>query len=352
MTFPTTLHFFVSNLDAVRKHYDVIKVHRSVDGRGGPWSEVTGTGTAAPQRIPLVANQIVYEFTDVDGDGAYWYRTSYATDTADPAKESSMGEPIRGDLGQALDVITVDELKTNYLFGLDLTDDAGRELPDTVYEWYIQSAVALAERKLDIPIRTQVFDEAAIDGGTAERQDFVVQDYYKYLWLQLNHYPVISVTEVKMVLPNSSTVATFDAEQLHVDKASGQLMVIPDMNTTAMLGATGAWLPLINGWVDFVPDVFQIKYTAGFENGVPFDIKSLAGKMASIGPLAILGDLIIGAGIAGQEFSMDGLMQSVNSTASATNSGFGARIRQYTREIKDETRELRRYYKGIKFQVA
>jgi hypothetical protein len=350
VAFPTTLHFFVSNLEAVRKHYDVIKVHRSIEGRAGPYTVLTGPGTGSPQRIPLVSGQIVYEFTDVEGDGAYWYRTSYLN--TDTGGESSMGEPIRGDLGQALDVITVDELKSNYLFGLDLTDDAGNELPDTIYEWYIQSAVSLAERQLDIPIRTQVYDEAAIDGGVSERQDYIVQEYYKFIYLQLNNYPVIDVTEVKMVLPTDDTITTFTGSNLHVDKDSGQVMVIPDMNTTVMLGSTSAWLPLIYGWVDFVPDVFRIKYTAGFANGVPFDIKSLVGKMASLGPLAILGDLIIGAGIASQQFSMDGLSQAINSTASATNSGYGARIRQYSREIKDETLALRRYYKGIKFQMG
>jgi hypothetical protein len=60
---------------------------------------------------------------------------------------------VQGSQDPALLVLTVDELKTNYLFGLDMSDDQGNPFPESLYEWYIKSAVSLAETQLDLPIR-------------------------------------------------------------------------------------------------------------------------------------------------------------------------------------------------------
>jgi len=68
---------------------------------------------------------------------------------------------------------------------------------------------------------------------------------------------------------------------------------------------------------------------------------------ASIGPFNIFGDLIAGAGIATISLSLDGLSQNVGTTSSATNAGFGARIIQYLKQIKEQMPQLRRYYKRV-----
>jgi len=356
---PAVINFIVQNLGAVRQFYDEIRVHRSVTGRAGPYVEVTAAGVAEYPRIPLEDDKVVYEFAHRQGDPTDWYRVSYSLSTdATGTVESSQCDPVRADLEQVRDVITAQEIKTNFLFGLDLTDDRGEELPDSVYEWYALAATDLLESQLDIAIRTRTIDSSAVDGGVSapgdEFQDFLVQEYYKFIWLQLDRYPVISVDRIRLVLPNGQEIINFDTSWFKVLQAKGQVMIIPSSGSTATitLGQSGAWLPLVYGWTDFIPDVFEIRYTAGFANGVPPALKNLVGKMAAIGPLAILGDLIIGAGIAEQNISMDGLMQNVRSTASATNSGFGARIRQYLAEIKQERKDLYRFYRGIPLQVA
>ena len=345
---PAVLNFVVHNLTAVRRFYDVIKVYRSTTGRNGAYAEVT----TAADRIPLADNKVVYSYTHQTGADTDWYRITYCS-TATGAESTATGTQ-RADLEQVDSIISADEIKTNYLFGLDLTDDDGSELPDSLYEWYARSAVDLLESQLDIAIRTQVFDETATDGEATERQDFLMQEYYKYIWLQLNRRPVISVQEIKLVLPNDQEVISFDMSWVQLNKEAGQVMIIPASGSIAVttLGQSGAWLPLIYGWTDFIPDVFHVKYTAGFTNEVPAALKNLIGMMASIGPLAVLGDLIIGAGIAEQSLNMDGLHQAIRSTASATNSGFGARIRQYLSQIRQERRDLYRYYRGIPMQVA
>jgi len=69
-------------------------------------------------------------------------------------------------------------------------------------------------------------------------------------------------------------------------------------------------------------------------SAVPSDILQAIGYKAALLPLDIAGDLIVGAGIASTSTSVDGLSQSINTTASATNSGYGARVLQFERELK------------------
>ena len=66
----------------------------------------------------------------------------------------------------------------------------------------------------------------------------------------------------------------------------------------------------------------------------------------------IAGDLILGAGIARQSLSIDGLAQQIDSTSSATNSGYGARIINYNKEIKETLERLQGTYKRINFTVV
>ena len=74
---------------------------------------------------------------------------------------------------------------------------------------------------------------------------------------------------------------------------------------------------------------------------------------ASIGILNIAGDLIAGAGIATKSVSVPGLSQNIGTTSSATNSGYGARIGEYQKELKAMIPNLRRYYgKGTRMVVV
>lgn len=85
---------------------------------------------------------------------------------------------------------------------------------------------------------------------------------------------------------------------------------------------------------------------------VPSDVLHLVGMYAALFPLNTAGDLIAGAGIAQRSFSMDGLSSSVSTTASATNAGYGARILQYTDEIKRLLPLVRRAYHGVSMRVG
>jgi len=335
------LSIVVSNLGDVLEVFDAIKVHRSASGKDGPYGELTTPAT----RVPLEDGKVVYDFTDESGDPDYFYRSSYFNTVS--GLESSLSDPQQGEGDAALDVISVSELKTNYLFGLDLTDDRGVEYPDSLYEFFIKSAVSWTEHRLDMPIRPKQILE--------ERHDYFREDYDKFIWMQLDEYPIIDVEEVKLVLPGEQVVQVFDQTWIHVQRHSGHLQLVPGTGTAGsiLLGASGAWIPLVYGNNRFIPDAFRVKYTAGFESGkVPDDVRDIVGKTASFGPLNIAGDLLGGAGIASQSIGIDGLSQSFSTTSSATNAGYGARLLQYQKETKEVIPTLRRYFKGLSLGVA
>jgi len=336
-----TVKALVSGLESVMLVYDQIKVHRSTTGKAGPYTEITGVGT----RLVLAEDQVVYTYVDLVGGNSYWYRTTYFN--SDTSAESDPSESWQGDGDSALSLLSADDLKTNYLFGLDLTDDDGTEYPDSLYEFFIRSAVSWLEHRLDIPIVPRVIVD--------ERHDYFREDYNKYIWMQLNESPVISVEGARLVLPGEQVVQEFESDWIHVQKDSGQLQLVPGTGTAGsiLLGASGAYIPVIYGNNRFIPDAFRVDYTAGFEPGqVPPLILDVIGKKASFGPLNIAGDLLGGAGIASQAISIDGLSQSFNTTSSATNAGYGARLLQYSKEIKEVLPMLDRYYRGIRLTVV
>jgi hypothetical protein len=74
---------------------------------------------------------------------------------------------------------------------------------------------------------------------------------------------------------------------------------------------------------------------------VPALMKQAIGHVAAALPLDIAGDLIAGAGIANFSTSVDGVSQSVGTTSSATNSGYGARVQSFAKQMKAEMRSLR-----------
>ena len=101
-----------------------------------------------------------------------------------------------------------------------------------------------------------------------------------------------------------------------------------------------------------IPDYWDLQYITGFDlDHMPLDLLNLVGKLATFGPLGIAGDLILGAGIARQSLGVDGLSQSISSTSSATNAGYGARLVQYQKEIKEAIPRIKLVYDEVKLSV-
>jgi hypothetical protein len=349
----TNVRVAVSDPDGVMASFDQMQVHRSITGRYGIYTEITVATPpdSSKARIALIPKQVNYLYKDECGDFDYFYKIRFYNSTTSAV--SPFSEPIQGDLDSALDVLSVEDFVTNYLFGVDLTDDEGQPYPDSLFEFYIKSAVSFVEQSLDLPIRPTRY---------VEEHDFIYEDFRQNMAFFLDHYPVIEVEEVKLVLPGSAE-QIFDKSWYYVQKDFGHLNMVPGFGNVGvpLLGATaGYWPPFVAHYRTnrFIPNVFHIKYTAGFLSerqggrGVPANIRELIGKIASYGPLNIAGDLVAGAGLSSTSLSIDGLSQGITTTNSSTNAGYGARILMYRKEIKEQMTIVRNYYKGARLHCA
>jgi len=328
--------------DVIDAGFDRLILERS-DDLGLSWLEIT----SGSERPVLEKDKSGYSITDRGGSVEFFYRTRYiATRGAIQGQCSEASEPIVG-AGLAIrNILTIDELKSRYLFGVDFTDDQGRALTDATFLHYITAAVRWIEHELDIPILPTSFTDV---------HDYHRTDYQSFNFIQLDNYPVISLEEFALQYPSGQNVVVYPLEWMRLDKIKGHIQVVPTAGTLSevMIGSGGSWLPAIYSGQDYLPGLFQISYTAGFEEGrVPRNITDLIGMFASLGPFNIFGDLIAGAGIATLSLSLDGLSQSIGTTSSATNAGYGSRIIQYLKQIKSQIETLRRFYKGTRFVVA
>ena len=80
---------------------------------------------------------------------------------------------------------------------------------------------------------------------------------------------------------------------------------------------------------------------------------------AAIDVLNLMGDLVIGAGIAAESISIDGLTRTINTTASAENHAYSAKVDEYKLKLWGSAGQrekgliyiLHNYYKGKKIQI-
>jgi hypothetical protein len=321
---------------------DRLILERSENG-GLSWAEVT----LPSERAVLEADKTTYKLVDRRGDAAYQYRTRYMGTTG--ALKGQCSDPSEAIAGAGLAIrslLTVPELKARYFFGVDITDDAGEPLSPATFEHYILSAIRWFEHELDIPILPTQF---------CEFHDYYRNDYDAFQFLRLDNYPLISVEEFRVQYPSGQNVIVFPQEWLRLNKPEGHVQIVPTSGTLSeiLVGQGGSFLPAIYNGLSYLPQLFQLLYTAGFEEGkVPRNIVDLIGMFAALGPFHIFGDLIAGAGIATLSLSMDGLSQTIGTTSSATNSGYGSRVLNYLKQIKEQVPLLRAYYKGTRMVVA
>ena len=207
----------------------------------------------------------------------------------------------------------------------------------------LDGAIAKFEQKCNIRVLPYAVE--------AEYHDYFAEDARTFYAFFTDEFPLIQVDKISLTLPGSQDM-DFPADWLRVEKDAGQIHIIPGTGQSPFVGLRGGLaFPLRPD--KFIPHAFRLTYFAGFEAGkVPQNIRDVIGKAASMGPLNIGGDLLGGAGIASQTISLDGLSTTFNTTSSATNAGFGARLIQYEKELKDQYPEIIRYYKGLRMRIV
>lgn len=223
-------------------------------------------------------------------------------------------------------LLTIKELKDRWLFGiLPIIDEEGKHMSDETLIGYIETAVSMLEHDLDMSI---------VPAEVCEEKDYFANDYYEWGFMQLNNLPVIDITSIQVtylrdINGEPETVLDIPTNWVRVRHHDGLVRLVPNNRFPANLavGGNGSWFPELFNRHANVPQLWTVKYTHGFGDGkVPVIINMAIGLLASIMAMNIAGDLKLGSGIASQSLSIDGLSQSVNTTASAENHTYSAKV--------------------------
>lgn len=244
---------------------------------------------------------------------------------------------------------SVDNLKDNYLFGIDLSDPSGNPLPEGLFVHYLNSAIDYLQNLLDITISDTEF--------VAERHDYIRSDYQNWGFIQLSHNPVKQVKAIRMMYGNRPSIE-IPLDWVQLNKLTGQITLFPSAGSASnlIIGQTGMLFGFQSQW-DYAPSLWEVDYEAGIDEKdptMPLELlKEALYKRASCGILNVWGDLIIGAGIASQSVSIDGISQSIGTTQSAMYGGASARVDAYTKDLTEGILPvLRQRFGGMRMVVV
>lgn len=246
------------------------------------------------------------------------------------------------------DVVDKTYLLETYLFGIKSVDDLGNPFPDRLYTSQIAKAIAEVETEtgLSLDLRTVV----------DERHDVLPNDYAAGYIKALRQRPVRSVTRLARVI-GTQEIFTYPETWVRIRSAEqGVIQVVPSLDRTIQISSNG-YLVVLPGLerAGYNPAALSVDYVAGFDGTTypyPPDILDAVALLASALFLDTAGDLILGAGIASYNVSQDGQSTSINSTSSATNSGYGARAGEYRRRSREMLSRIRGRYRGIDVGVV
>lgn len=246
-------------------------------------------------------------------------------------------------------IISPEELLALYFYGVKIQSQDGSEMSNETILTYIKAATQEIENFLGIKILKKFVQEDIdyYNDSYQETMPLIQTSFFVNEALSLTGR--IGTSE-QIKFPRTWLSTKRSSEELYrksirvIPTGSGQHTSGGDVLLTGFFSQIGL-MQYRN-----VPNYFQAQYITGF-NRVPFDILNVIGKLAAMGLFGIAGDLILGAGIASMSLGIDGLSQSVSSTSSATNSGYGSRVLQYQKEINESLKRLKLRYKSINLTV-
>jgi len=244
--------------------------------------------------------------------------------------------------------ITPDWLKEVWLWRIPIEFDQDK-LTDEAIQFYIDSAISRAELLLDISIRPKTVEN--------ETYDYRIEEWMGgYGYVQLNTRPAVEITKLELNVITS--IITIPTEWIQLKKKSAQINLIPYYGMLASSNVANQlllFMPMMAS-SSYIPQILRCSYVAGIgeDENAPDLLAQLIGMNATTGVLNVLGEIALGgqAALAGYSIGIDGLSQSVSTTASAENAAYGGRIRQMEREMTEVVKTLRQYYYGLSLVAA
>lgn len=243
-------------------------------------------------------------------------------------------------------IFSPSELLEQYLHGISICTRDGRAMTEEAIAEKIRIAQKAVEQYLSIKFNRQVVEES---------RDFVRGDYKAWGFIKVT-YPVRQVLDLTGFISTTRQIE-FPGSWVSFEVTSEEdllyrtIHIVPaGSDTTHTNSVIFSGITPNAGFfgVQNIPNYWRIKYCTGFKV-VPANVRDAVGKFAVMQILAVLGDILLGAGIASQSLSFDGLSQSISTTQSAENSAYSARIKQYADELKREMPKMKDWYKGLQF---
>lgn len=250
-------------------------------------------------------------------------------------------------------VFSVAEIWALYLFGIKIDGGQGTSFSNESIRKYIEMAQKQVEKWFNLRFCKQLVDQTL---------PYYRQDYWQEFPILLTNYPVREPLSMigmlnkmeQIIYPQGWLFCEYDTA---MGQGKRRISVVPTGSSTTQGNAqvilTGITSQVGMQRFDNIPDYWRIQYITGWDiDNLPMDLLNIVGMLASIPALDVAGDLILGtAGIAGQSLSIDGLSQSISTSISATNAGYGARILSYTKQIEETAKRIRLVYDQPKFRV-
>ncbi len=266
-------------------------------------------------------------------------------------------------------IITPDELRYVYGFGNELTAPNCDTITDETLQWYVDNALASVERDLNVKIaaRKYFFRDAVkprddipdnlrpdIDFEFEEPSDFFPKYFKEYIYIKMRRRPILTVGRAEFRDLAGGLIIDLVEFGMKINYERGSIQFFPNSGTLATLPLfVGASYPLFqySSSRGEYPDAYFIDYEAGFKNVLGFrrkwgELVNIIGMLAAIYMLNDYGDGK-SPGIASSSISLSGISESFSTTQSATNALYGARILNYTNQIKAFYAASRSKYSGI-----
>jgi len=236
--------------------------------------------------------------------------------------------------------ISATELASRYFFGIPIQDQSGTLMQSKDIEFFIKAAKEELEGFLNLKLTKQIIEESF---------DYY-RDDYKYWGFMPVSYPCRKPFELIGLLGEIEQVK-FPSDWLSVKRTNDGIGFSRDIKLVPTSGSANnqstvysGITPNVGWWGQrSIPNYWTAIYCTSLDR-IPEDILDVIGKLASINVYHQLGDIILGAGIASQSIGIDGLSQSIATTSSATNAGYGARITGYLNDLKLALPKLKEKY--------
>lgn len=242
------------------------------------------------------------------------------------------------------------ELKNLYFTGIELKDQFGNPIPEESINFFIEAAQKEISDYLSVKLTPQVY---------TEDRDYSVDDWIQWGYVPTT-YPVHAAVSLKGFL-NTSLQIEYPTEWLSVKRQNADkdlyhrnLHLMPVTGGAAAVSSQPYFLLTPYSSIygsKSIPNYWEVKYITGFGK-VPADILKAIGQYAAIDLFINLSDIINGTpGMASKSIGIDGLSQSLTTTASSGKLAFAGRIDAYRKALVDSLPRLSARYKGILWGV-